>query len=116
MTRSLNRSLAMLGILTALSLGTLPVQPAQAATGDITEADINKFLKFVTEKALQYVLLIAAIFIILAGYLYITSLGNTQKVEQAKQMLLYTLIGVLVVMGAYLALGAILSQVATTGT
>ena len=116
MRRLFNRSLALLGIVTALGISALPSQPVRAAAGDITEADINKFLKFVTEKALQYVLLIAAIFIILAGYLYITSLGNTQKVEQAKQMLLYTLIGVLVVMGAYLALSAILSQVASTGT
>jgi membrane protease YdiL (CAAX protease family) len=90
-------------------------QLSSGVTGkDITEDDITKFLKWVARQAITYVLVIAMIFIILAGYIYITSLGNTTKVEQAKQMLLYTMIGVLVVMGAYLAVNTLLSQVATT--
>jgi len=83
------------------------------ATGTLTEEGITNFLTWVAKQAITFVLVIAAIFIMLAGYIYITSLGNTAKVEQAKQMLLYAMIGVLVVLGAYLVVKTFLGQVAS---
>ena len=76
----------------------------QSNPGNITPQQVTDFLTTIAQTGIQYVLVIAAIFIILAGYLYITSLGNQQKVTQAKQMLLFVAIGFLVVMGAYLAI------------
>lgn len=89
----------------------LSVASGAGNTPALTEKDITKFLTWVASQAIKYVLVIAAIFIILAGYIFITSLGNTTKVEQAKNMLLYTIIGILVVLGAYLAVNAILAQI-----
>lgn len=119
--KTINRNIIIIGSLACLTLTLLPTKsfaaptpaPTAAASSGITEADITKFLKWVATQAITYFLVIAAIFIMLAGYVYITSLGNTAKVEQAKQMLLYTVIGILVVMGAYLAVNEILKQVAT---
>ena len=104
---------AGIGASSGSSIGVDAAAPS-SSSNDISESDITNFLTFIAKQAITYVLVIAAIFIILAGYIYITSLGNTAKAEQAKQMLLYTMIGVLVVLGAYLAVNVILSQIATT--
>jgi hypothetical protein len=99
--------------LVSSTAGLMPTN-AYAAPNDIpglNEKDITDFLVVVAQFALQFVLVVAAIFIILAGYTYITSLGNEQKIEQAKMMLLYTIIGVMVVLGAYLIVNTFVSQV-----
>lgn len=117
----MNRNIVIIGILTCLSLALLPAKsfaaptaaPAAAASSGLTGTDITNFLTKIAKQAISFVLVIAAIFIMLAGYLYITSMGNTAKVEQAKQMLLYVVIGVLVVMGAWLAVNEIVKQITT---
>lgn len=95
---------------TALALGAV-LLPLGAAAQELTEASITKFLTDIARMAIQYVLVVAAIFIMLSGYIYMTSFGNKGKVEQAKQMLLYTIIGILVVLGAYLTVNTVLRVV-----
>ena len=54
---------------------------------------------------LFYILLtIAAIFIIVAAYYFVTASGNPEQVTKAKHLVLYALIGVLV---AFMALGLV---------
>lgn len=53
---------------------------------------------------LALVLAVALLFLIFTGYQYITSLGNKQQAETAKNSLLYIIIGIFVVLGAYLVI------------
>lgn len=96
---------------TTLTLGLLMLPLRVQAQTELTEQHITDFLNTIARMAIQYILVIAAIFIILSGYIYMTSFGNKAKVEQAKQMLLYTIIGILVVMGAYLVVSTVLRQI-----
>lgn len=43
---------------------------------------------------------IAAIMIIVAGYFFITAMGDPEKILRAKKMILWTLIGLLVIISA----------------
>jgi len=50
----------------------------------------------VTDWLFYFLLLFAAIFIIIAGYYFATATGNTENINTAKKMVLYSLIGVFV--------------------
>lgn len=105
--RSPRRHLPQLAATTVAFFGS--VMAAHAAD-DLSAESITAFLKDLAAKAIQYVLVVAAIFIILAGYRFMTSFGNQSRLNQAKEMLLYIVIGVLVVLGAYLSVNALLAQ------
>lgn len=44
---------------------------------------------------------VCLIFIIIGGYLYISSLGSEEKAEQGKKTLIYSVVGFILVVGAY---------------
>lgn len=112
------KTLALLGILTAsvcaVSLGT-QAAPA-AALNDSTQAaceaigtgadcdndlakgsDVNDIIKVVISVFSTVVGVVAVIMIILAGFKYITSSGDSSKITSAKNTLIYALIGLVIV-------------------
>jgi len=60
--------------------------------------------------AVQFVFAVVLIFLILTGYLFITSLGDEAKMKQAKTSILYLVIGVTVVLSAYLVIRFVAGQ------
>lgn len=112
------KTLALLGVLTtlvyAVSLGT-QFAPA-AALSDSTQAaceaigtgadcdndlakgsDVNDIIKVVISVFSTVVGVVAVIMIILAGFKYITSSGDSSKITSAKNTLIYALIGLVIV-------------------
>lgn len=112
------RTLRSIGVALLPFLLPMPLQAQQIFPSDVNFAQANfdtviRILKYWAEISLRYVLAIAAIALVITGYIYITSEGNSQKIEQAKQALLFIGIGVGVVLGAYLivtTLGTQLTQ------
>ncbi len=95
---------------TLIPLGALLPAGTAWAADELTRQSIEKFLLGIASLALRFVLVVAAIFLILAGYQFMTSFGNQGKLTQAKNSLLFVVIGVLVVLGAYLAVNTLLAQ------
>ena len=112
------KTLALLGVLTtlvyAVSLGT-QLAPA-VALSDSTQAaceaigtgadcdndlakgsDVNNIIKVVINVFSTVVGVVAVIMIILAGFKYITSSGDSGKITSAKNTLIYALIGLVIV-------------------
>ena len=54
--------------------------------------------------------IIATIFVLIGGFLLLTATGNPQKLEQAKAVLTATIVGLLIIYGAWVFLGAVLSS------
>ena len=54
--------------------------------------------------------IIAIIYLIYAGYLYMTSLGNPDSVAAAKQKLMLTILGLVIIICAYLIVNFILIE------
>jgi len=83
----------------ASSLLVLPTlglaQPASAPTVDVLQA-----LDDVTNWLFALLLIVAVIYLILAGFYFITAQGDPDKVAKARNMVLYALIGVVVAVAA----------------
>lgn len=93
-------------ILPALFLGCLLAAPvlvlAYEAAPTIIETgeDLEELIATIGNWIFTILLAIAAIFLIMAGFFFITAGGNPEQVNKARQMLINALIGVAVGLGA----------------
>lgn len=70
-------------------------------TGDCQLIDILKLGRAITKFILKYLGVLALIFFIVGGIIWITSSGNPERVKQGKHILVGTLIGVVIVLFAW---------------
>lgn len=83
-----------------LALGILfAAEPALAADGDVGK--VENFIKSVIKVVAGLAGLIAAGFFVFGGLGYITSSGNPEHLEKAKHTLLYSGIGLAIVIAAF---------------
>lgn len=71
---------------------------------------VLEFLKLATNTAIEFVLAIAFIFLLITGYQFIVSVGDKAAMENAKRSLLYIVIGVLAVLGAFMIVRYVSNQ------
>jgi lysylphosphatidylglycerol synthetase-like protein (DUF2156 family) len=92
--------------ITALMFAT----PVFAASADVTK--IETFVKSIIQVLVTIAGLVAAGFFVWGGIGYITSSGNPETLDRSKKTLLYSAIGLAVVLGAFV-LTNIVSDLAT---
>jgi TRAP-type C4-dicarboxylate transport system permease small subunit len=85
--------------------------PVYAAAADVTS--IQTFIKSVIQILVTLAGLVAAGFFVWGGVGYITSSGNPESLDRAKKTILYSAIGLAVVLGAFV-LTNVISDLATT--
>lgn len=86
----------ILSSLLLVSFLALPLIALAEAAPAAPELDVMDMLDSITNWLFIILLVIAAIFIILAAYYFITAMGDPDKVSKARSFVLYALIGVLV--------------------
>ncbi len=64
-------------------------------------ADIPSFIKTLLTGALQVGIPIVALAIIYSGFLFVAARGNSEKLNEAKKALWYTLIGAAILLGSW---------------
>lgn len=84
--------------------------PVFAASGDVTK--IETFIKSVIQILVTLAGLISAGFFVWGGVGYITSSGNPETLDRSKKTILYSAIGLAIVLGAFV-LTNIVSDLAT---
>ncbi len=84
--------------------------PAYAASADVTK--IQTFIKSIIQVLVTLAGLIAAGFFVWGGVGYITSSGDPETLDRSKKTILYSAIGLVVVLGAFV-LTNIVSDLAT---
>ena len=84
--------------------------PAYAASSDVTK--IQSFFKSVIQVLVTIAGLVSAGFFVWGGIGYITSSGNPETLDRSKKTILYSAIGLAVVLGAFV-LSNIISDLAT---
>lgn len=95
-------------ILTSL----LSVSPVFAqTTGGVSQ--IQTFIQSIIQVMITLAGLIAVGFFVWGGFGYITSSGNPEKLDQSKKTILYSAVGLAIVLGAFV-LSSIVTQLATT--
>lgn len=101
-----------LATLSTLSLTAMVLaSPVYAAAADVTS--IQTFIKSIIQVLVTLAGLIAAGFFVYGGIGYITSSGNPESLDRAKKTILYSAIGLAVVLGAFV-LTNVISDLATT--
>jgi len=94
-----NTSLAIFALLPTHALGA--VAEYNSPDVKIKDPGTDVDLASIINKFITWVLLLvgglAVLFVIYGGVLYITSAGNKERVEQAKQTLTYAVIGLIVI-------------------
>jgi hypothetical protein len=73
-----------------------------------TETDIIPLVLSWVRFFLGFVFVIAVIVLIVAGVMFITSFGNDTQNQKARKMILWTIIGILVIMLSYIIVSAIM--------
>ena len=91
----------ILPVLISLSLLVTPVmalaqQPGPEDAPGWYEIDVMDVLENIANWLFAVLLVIAAIFIIVAGYFFVTAAGDPDKSKKARDFVMYALIGVLV--------------------
>ncbi len=89
------------------------VDTAAGSTGEKPEDRVNSLIKTVINLLSVAVGIVAVIMIIVGGFRYVTSAGDSTKVGSAKNTILYALIGLIIVALAQVIVHFVLAK--TTG-
>ncbi len=94
---------------------TDPICAAGKLCNPIKYHSINEFLLAILSVVIQYGALLIVFFIVFAGFKFVTAQGNTEKIAEARKMLLWIIIGAFVLLGAYVIRAAICGTLAQLG-
>lgn len=91
----------------------LSISPAfaQTTTGGVTQ--IQSFIQNVIQVMITLAGLVSVGFFVWGGFGYITSSGNPESLDRSKKTILYSAIGLAIVLGAFV-LSNVVTQLATT--
>ena len=64
-------------------------------------AQTESFIKSIVKTLVSLAGAVAVVFIVIGGYHYISSSGNPEKLDKAKRTLLYSGLGLVIVLAAY---------------
>ncbi len=70
-------------------------------TNPISYNNINDFIRAILQGAIKIGIPIIALAIIYSGFLFVSARGNSEKLSEAKNALLYTCIGAAILLGAW---------------
>jgi len=93
----MNKRLVIVASLAIMALTI--VSPVYAASADVTK--IETFIKSVIQVLVTLAGLIAAGFFVWGGVGYITSSGNPETLDRSKKTILYSAIGLVVVLASF---------------
>lgn len=101
----------------AASLGELLGQIGESAgysdAGDVDEDSIVIALAKIINILLGFLAVIFVILIVYAGFLWMTAGGKEEQVGTAKKILIRSLIGVIIILGSYIAAWFVMSKLST---
>ncbi len=118
-----NRNLFVYALTLLLSL---PLIAAAQTTGGGIQNPLNSqyssipnFIAGVLRAMVQIGLAIVALFLLLAGYKFISAQGNSEKLASARENFVYVIIGALLILGAWVLatlIGNTVTQIVGPGT
>jgi len=125
LTKNLFRIILMAFLITAPALSfaeTTSPEPIQGTTpsdlckdkicNPISTNTIQEFIKVLLEGVLKIGIPIVALAVIYCGFLFVSAMGNSEKLTKAKNALLYTLIGAAILLGSW-AIAELISATVT---
>ncbi|HKU18749.1 MAG TPA: pilin [Candidatus Saccharimonadales bacterium] len=105
------KNIKIVALFVALGLPIVLAHPAFAADGNVTQ--VENFIKSVIKVISGLAGLVATGFFVAGGFGYITSSGNPEHLEKSKHTLLYSAIGLAIVIAAFV-ISNIVTDLATS--
>lgn len=105
------KNIKIVALFVALGLPFVLAHPALAADGNVTQ--VENFIKSVIKVISGLAGLVATGFFVAGGFGYITSSGNPEHLEKSKHTLLYSAIGLAIVIAAFV-ISNIVTDLATS--
>jgi len=105
------RNIKVAALVVTLGVPLILAHPAFAADGNVTQ--VENFIKSVIKVISGLAGLVATGFFVAGGFGYITSSGNPEHLEKSKHTLLYSAIGLAIVIAAFV-ISNIVTDLATS--
>ncbi len=77
--------------------------------------NLQDFLLGILDIVIQYGALLIVFFIVFAGFKFVTAQGNTEKIADARKMLVWIIVGAFVLLGVYVIKAAICGTLVNLG-
>jgi len=105
-------------LIAILGLLGFPLISRAATLSPFTSADIPSLIGNILRVALGFTGVVALIMIIYGGFLWLTSGGNADRVKKGRDTLVWAILGLALIFGAYAIVNTVVGGVigATTGT
>lgn len=102
----------LLGFFISLPLSSFALGDGSDKDGFISNplkgnGNLFAFINSVIDAAIQLGAIVAVVAIVYAGFLFVTAQGDEKKIETAKKVLLYTVIGIAILLGARVIEGVV---------
>lgn len=94
----------ILFLLIATIMLTAPIMVIANEAGEVPIVDPIDALEIIIRWAFYVLMIVAVLFFIIAGFMFVTARGNDEQIKKARSMLTYAVIGLVV---ALLAAGAV---------
>ena len=78
-----------------------PVKTGSKIDNPLLSTDIAQFIQKLLENVIKLAVPAVALAVIYSGFLFVTAMGNPEKISAAKSALLYTVIGAAVLLGSW---------------
>ena len=88
--------LILTAVLIPLSVGAIIIENPLRGSADNLWELIDRLITFIFNIALA----VTPIMLVIAGFYYLTAMGEVEKVNTAKKIILYTLIGLIIIISA----------------
>lgn len=105
------RDIALAALIISLGVPLVIAHPALAADGNVTQ--VETFIKSLIKVGAGLATLVASGFLVVGGFIYITSTGKPERLEGAKHTILYSCIGLAIVLAAFV-ISNIVTDLATS--
>ncbi len=89
--------------------------PDNKLCNPITDDNLTSFFLRIVNTVIQYGALLIVLFIVFAGFKFVTAQGNSEKLSEAKKMLTWIVVGAFVLLGVYVIRAAICGTVGQLG-
>jgi len=87
-----------------------PIEDVYNPQGDVSPASFSKTIAELIKVALQFLGIIFLVLILYAGFLWLTSAGNEDKISKAKKIMAAAIIGSAIILTAYIITSFVLNQ------
>ncbi len=94
-----HKELKLVALIVAAGVPLVLAHPAFASDGNVTQ--VENFIRSVIKVVAGLAGLVATGFFVVGGFGYITSSGNPERLDKSKQTLIWSSIGLAIVIGAF---------------